>query len=82
MFLVIFLEKLSKSLHFYMVKIVKMYYSNIRSKIIRIMNNFPKKLTTVIGAARHKAAAAEEEEEEIEISYFCQRMKLNINQHT
>jgi hypothetical protein len=67
-----------------MVKIVKMYYSNIRSKIIRIMNHFPKKMTTVIGAARHKAAAEEEEEEEeeIEISYFCQRMKLNINQHT
>jgi hypothetical protein len=31
-----FLEKLSESLHFYLVYYVKIYYSNIRSKIIRI----------------------------------------------
>jgi hypothetical protein len=44
MFLVNVLEKLSESLHFYMVYQVKIYYSNIRSKIIRIMNNFAKKI--------------------------------------
>jgi hypothetical protein len=34
MFLVIFLEKMSQCFHFYMVYKVKIYYSNIRSKII------------------------------------------------
>jgi hypothetical protein len=44
MFLVNVLGKMSESLHFYMVYEVKIYYSNIPSKIIRIMNNFSKKI--------------------------------------
>jgi hypothetical protein len=58
MFLVFFLEKLYESLHFYMVYKVKKYYSNIQSKNIRIMNNFPKKYSNKYSNNGHPSDTA------------------------